>query len=159
MGFWTGIKHALNSTLGTSYFRPLNDIVDRELLSSGNYYRTISNIRVELGEKGETVACPYSIKMFCNGTISINANLDSNRSDGAHTLRCDVLHLNGTTTDYSTETVHGEDNYYMRLNNIVVKKGDILTFSITENSTFGNDITSMEIYADEVQSSLFEVSE
>lgn len=27
MGFWSGIKHALNSTLGTSGFSPLDKIV------------------------------------------------------------------------------------------------------------------------------------
>lgn len=28
MGFWTGIKHAINSTLGTTNFKPLDKIID-----------------------------------------------------------------------------------------------------------------------------------
>lgn len=33
MGFWSGIKHALNSTLGTSSFSPLDKIVNKESTS------------------------------------------------------------------------------------------------------------------------------
>ena len=44
MGFWSGIKYALNSTLGTKDFKPLNEIIRDEILngsglvSSDNLY-------------------------------------------------------------------------------------------------------------------------
>ena len=43
MGFWTGIKHALNSTLGTSEFKPLDKIIEgqRSLAASDSVIRVL----------------------------------------------------------------------------------------------------------------------
>lgn len=43
MGIWSGIKHALNSTLGTDKFKPLNEIIDeqRDLVASDSLFRYI----------------------------------------------------------------------------------------------------------------------
>lgn len=44
MGLWTGIKHALNSTLGTENFQPLDKIIEgqRTLAASDNVIRVIT---------------------------------------------------------------------------------------------------------------------
>lgn len=41
MGFWVGIKRALNSTLGTKKFKPLDQIIseEKDLVASDNLYQ------------------------------------------------------------------------------------------------------------------------
>lgn len=43
MGFWTGIKYALNSTLGTSNFKSLDKIIEEKLSTITNKLNTLSS--------------------------------------------------------------------------------------------------------------------
>lgn len=158
MGIWKEIKYALNSTLGTPYFRPLDDIVNRELESSSSeLYKTITTDSVATEGSGVTTTVSKFVKMFCNGSVALKANFSLNRGDGDYTLFCNVLHPDGTSNEYSTNNFYGDKGYYMLLQNINVSKGDVLTFSIRQNKSSSNTVTAMYIYATEVQSSLLSV--
>ena len=166
MGLWAGIKHALNSTLGTSYFRPLDEILNRELLSSSNLYKKIFSGAISAGDDvGETVNIPVTLKMYCNGTIRLYIGISTNRSDGDHKFNVDVLHRDNTSNAYSTSNVYENSStsplsdYYMQIGTIKINKGDILSFSITTNVKYrSQSVKSLYILADEVQSSLFEIN-
>lgn len=158
MGIWKEIKYAINSTLGTSYFRPLDDIVNRELESSSSkLYKTITTDSVETEGSGVTTTVSKFVKMFCNGSVALKANFSLNRADGDYTLFCNVLHPDGTSNEYSTNNFYDDKGYYMLLQNINVSKGDVLTFSIRQNKSISNIVTAIYIYATEVQSSLLSV--
>ena len=76
MGLWAGIKYALNSTLGTNDFEPLNELFfkNKALNASENLYYTIQSESVEV-EEGKTYKIPKSIKMYNSGSITIKSNL------------------------------------------------------------------------------------
>ena len=158
MSIWKEIKYAINSTLGTSYFRPLDDIVNRELKSSSSLvYKTVTTNSVETEGAGVTTTFPQSVKMFCNGSVSLKAHLNTLREPGALTLSCNVQHIDGTINKYSTDSFYDDNGYYTLLKNINISKGDVLTFSIRQNGNYGNTISALYIMATEVQSSLLSV--
>ena len=129
MSIWKEIKYAINSTLGTSYFRPLDDIVNRELQSStSTAYKTVITGDIGTEGKGVTTAINKSVKMFCNGSITITAHVDYERSRDDCTFYCTVLHPNATSSEYSSGAVY--TNKTMQLRDIIISKGDILTFKI-----------------------------
>ena len=156
MGIWKEIKYALNSTLGTSYFRPLDDIVNRELESSSSkLYKTITTDSIETEGSGVTTTVSKFVKMFCNGSVTVKANVNYERLEDDCTFYCNVLHTDGTNTEYSSGSVYTDKT--MRLEDIKVSKGDVLTFKIKQNKGYSNTITGIYIYATEVQSSLLSV--
>lgn len=45
MGIWAGIKHAVNSTLGTSNFKPLDQLMDDKISSALAGYSCVRHIQ------------------------------------------------------------------------------------------------------------------
>lgn len=69
MGIWAGIKHALNSTLGTSQFKPLDKLM-REYTDTKISYVTVnkwtsSGIKVE-GKTTVNITNPNKTLVFMN---------------------------------------------------------------------------------------------
>lgn len=92
MGIWTGIKHALNSTLGTSNFKPLNVLI-RDLLNE----IVVGNRRL--------VGSDATLKSISGkGSFAFTPKYDG-------TLRLKA-------TAYSTNSVG--DNIYVWQNNVVI---------------------------------------
>ena len=73
---WSYIKKAINSTLGTNDFEPLNELFfkSKALNASENLYYTIQSELVKV-EEGKTYKIPKSIKMYNSGSITIKSNL------------------------------------------------------------------------------------
>lgn len=68
MGIWSGIKHALNSTLGTEEFQPLDQIIKGQkiLIANDNVIAVISNSLVNGNAIYPTIFTPK-----INGVIRI----------------------------------------------------------------------------------------
>ena len=81
MGIWAEIKHALNSTLGTDAFKPLNEIIREEILngsglvSSDNlYYPSIIKEDINIEENASyNKAVDVKLKFNVSGTVELRA--------------------------------------------------------------------------------------
>ena len=70
MGFWAEVKKALNSTLGTDSFKPLNEIVEMEMYTSavsGNTDKILATSPFYLPIKTEGNSQKKSIKLGLGG--------------------------------------------------------------------------------------------
>lgn len=69
MGIWAGIKHAVNSTLGTSNFKPLDQLMDDKISSALAGYSPIRHI-----QKGQFQAygSPYYVSVSLSGFQDLN---------------------------------------------------------------------------------------
>ena len=82
MGLWAGIKYALNSTLGTADFKPLdkllNDLIVEQtrMVASDDLYCSLENATVT-GAMGVTTTLvhPQKLKMTRNGTVRFKGTL------------------------------------------------------------------------------------
>lgn len=109
MSFWSGIKHALNSTLGTEQFQPLDEIVTKQwtIIASDDVYEDIgAGITITLDP--DTGFADYTfpaLTMTKYGTIRIAATLTPGVVGGFH--ENDVVYLsvtkNGNTIYESTK--------------------------------------------------------
>lgn len=105
MGIWSGIKHALNSTLGTSSFKPLNTMIDeakssilskvegqRTLVASDSVLKVLWSGATHLGVVDRK---PGSFVPDKNGSIRVSVKLyTANRTTGRY-LTLSILQ--GTT--------------------------------------------------------------
>ena len=88
MGIWTGIKKALNSTLGTSEFQPLD-----KMIKSQRTYTASDSVLVPL-ISGASMAMPSTIKKIpgvtftskVNGSIRISGQLTYYRSSSTQDM-------------------------------------------------------------------------
>lgn len=84
MGIWAGIKHALNSTLGTADFKPLDELLlekiaeivgGKSLAASNTIYKVVSSTAVSLnggtGDGPEYTKIGNSFTVNCNGSIRV----------------------------------------------------------------------------------------
>lgn len=170
MGIWKEIKYALNSTLGTNYFMPLNEMVGRELVASNtDLYFTLPEKYQESGTMyaQSTIEKEYDFKETilarCNGTCQIVGDNTLTRTDGAtfitytSIIELNVKHKDGTTTQYSNNNLK---------ETVLLTQGDILSFK-TKYTIRNPDIythtyllsSQIRFYAKEVQFSLLKVNE
>ena len=150
MGIWKEIRYALNSTLGTKYFMPLNEMVNRELVASNNrYFSTNENYtnsyKVPVETKiEEEYNYEKSILVRCNGTcyikfigeFPVRKGATGNRDYlGNYYFFVTVAHKDGTTTEYSTSFIavdYQEDFDAVETDAISInlKQGDTISFKI-----------------------------
>jgi hypothetical protein len=83
MGIWAEIKHALNSTLGTSEFQPLDKLIRYEgksLIPSSNVFKTVSaetlSVTITNGSTSSPSVNIGSIRSKIGGTVTVRANMD-----------------------------------------------------------------------------------
>lgn len=69
MGFWAGVKHALNSTLGTENFQSLDKMIVNQtrMVESNNLYANLANIESSSTTPSEIIRKESSIKMIRPG--------------------------------------------------------------------------------------------
>ena len=180
MGIWKEIKYALNSTLGTNYFTPLDKILGRELEASENTYKDTGithsgTVIFESGKKIDTYTYP-DILMKCGGSINIKlvgsfpGAPQNSKGYLDYTITTVVKHSNGESYEYTEEFAPTTDKTYLSTTSAIsIKAGDIVTVTIkaqisgspsyaqwgeghTENYT-----SKLKIGADVTQSSLIEV--
>lgn len=147
MGSWVGIKRALNSTLGTGHFRPLNEIITNQLRASNNLYMNIESAGSrEYEKKGEDYVYKKKWKSYTNGSVNIHIRKTTN-GDRQVDLIITKTDAKGTvTTETATKLYPQTELYYT----VFISAGDVLSFV----DVGGNDIyyPGISICADEVPS-------
>ena len=126
MSFWTGIKHAINSTLGTNKFKPLDKIVEDVVIETdrknkifvvGNYTIYSDNSSVESNTSKETIFIPS-----INGQIGVNAG-NTTKPSGNYAMQLaiyedDILVFskNADTISTTINVTSGKTYKFVRLN-------------------------------------------
>lgn len=172
MGLWAGIKYALNSTVGTSYFTPLNEILGRDLVATNNLYRSTGvnhSVALTTDNKEDTYTYP-TILMKCNGSVNVRLDGSFYGYSGNYSIvtlyrvTIKVEHANGTFDEYVDE--YKPNNTITTIEKMLnFKQGDkvsVKLFGRMVGSEWGTGSTmkyngTLNLYADEVQSSLVEV--
>lgn len=133
MGIWKEVKHALNSTLGGSGFKSLDNIVKDLIFPTKNY--TLSGslgqtfISSETTVSGTTSTIAGTISAEYNGPIQISAKLKCSREDnlGAYLFVSEL----SASTQYST-----------------LESNNVLYFETTSTSTPTYQLLSGTFYAE-----------
>lgn len=149
MGIWAEIKHALNSTIGTSDFAPLNElyIKGKTLVASNNHYMDIY-----LPQEYAPFDVPRKIKMKNSGSVLISANVFSYSNNGGLNVLINneiVARFQGINT--SGGSTQGGTIYF--------KKGDELSFKYYLGTSGATYVSDLKIFADVVDTSMLEVIE
>ena len=78
MGIWKEIKYALNSTLGTKDFKPLDELIIQQtkMVVSDEVYETFENFRFEVEKEGSlTLTYPQKLVMTRYGELKLTGIL------------------------------------------------------------------------------------
>jgi hypothetical protein len=72
MGLWASLKYAVNSTIGTSKFKPINQIIDEScvVVASDELILKTSDFRAN-AEEGQNNITLFSVVANMNGTIRV----------------------------------------------------------------------------------------
>lgn len=125
---WAVTKYALNSTVGTADFQPL-DIIFKgnwHLVSSDNVYFAE---KAEYTQNNNTYTLTNALKMLASGTARFTL-WASTATSSTHTFE---VYKNGTLAGSQTRTVTStaETAYSV---DVTFSEGDVITFRITRNS-------------------------
>lgn len=160
MGFWAGIKYALNSTLGTDKFKSLDKILEdytydnKSLVASENLlYIAYSGYINAKHEEYQQV--PIKITMRNNGSITLKSDASPGTWEHNITIR---IYKNGV---YYRTFMGGIDKlgeYTEPTTTISFDSGDILTFDFVSSVNNGY-LADIRVYADVVDTSLIKVEE
>ena len=158
---WSYIKKAINSTLGTNDFEPLNELFfkNKALNASENLYYTIQSESVKV-EEGKTYKIPKSIKMYNSGSITIKSNLKAPYGRKYTYLNIyinNVLYKQLSSTTNANETT--EVSTVVSFN-----ADDVITFGIfveltSASSTKYGEFSNLRICADMVDTSVMKIQE
>lgn len=156
---WSYIKKAINSTLGTNDFEPLNELFfkNKALNASENLYYTIQGESVKV-EEGTTYKIPKSIKMYNSGSITIKSNLEA-PYNGINTYL--KIYIN----DVSYKSLSTEATSSTEVSTIVsFNADDVITFEIyvawtSASSTKYGNFSNLRICADMVDTSVMKIQE
>lgn len=148
MGIWAEIKHALNSTIGTSDFAPLNElyIKGKTLVASNNHYMDIY-----LPQEYAPFDVPRKIKMKNSGSILIRANAFSyDRQGGLQILINDTIVKTIYGVNSTKPVIDGTINF---------DAGDEISFKYIYGKSGATYLSDLKIYADVIDTSMLEVIE
>lgn len=166
MGIWAGIKHALNSTLGTNNFKPLDKIFYQGkstiasenplyLISNGgnfNYNSTSNDDNFSTGVIGKTFVAKSS------GSFKVSFNLTYSSSQGSGGIGVyinDVRKTSRTSREVSDALLFTEPVSY--------SEGDVITIKVARiydndaNSSKSFTISNIQFCADIVDVSMFDI--
>ena len=149
MGFWAGIKYALNSTLGTSEFQSLDKIIkgQKSLIKSQNLYYSFPELTFENVTSGkENEVIKELIKFKCSGSCRIVAS----KITGVSYLGI-YVYINGTQVATGSDVLSAEVNF---------KVNDVLSIGLTEyvnSQKYTVNINDLGIYADVIDNSVIEL--
>lgn len=129
MGFWTEIKHAINSTLGTSEFKPLDKLfLEQKALVASDvpFYEIVAGEkRVDVGKGDNTATLPYKIKMLNAGSLRVSVMLKRSNSSNYTTLR---IYVNDVERAKLQSSLNNAD-YFLETADINFKQDDVISFS------------------------------
>ena len=159
MGIWTGIKHALNSTLGTSDFQSIDKMIlgSKGLVESDNLYlntginesftATLQSNEVKILKTSST------IKINWNGSIRLDFVASTNQSSSNRTY----VKIYKNDSDIYSQAIGFAFN---GSTSIVVRKGDVIKIgfllqlgNVAEAQSFNVSVTDVKIYADLIDTS------
>lgn len=134
MGVWAEVKHALNSTIGTNNFKPLN-----ELILDSIYLTATDDVLYSIGdvmtsENEETV---FEKTAECSGAVKITGEIlnDIGRYNNIK------IYLNGTlnkTLTISNATIFPQS----LVGNVQISKGDVLKITtLSDRTSRINDVS------------------
>lgn len=158
MSFWSGIKHALNSTLGTDKIQPLDEIMHKQwtIIASDDIYESFDDTTLEesfSGSDGKTEAeitdALFSVRMTKYGTIRIPYTIFVSRGNSSSYTTSSIIatilvNRNGASvaSESYNSTTATVGNTYSGSFDIPVSPGDIITAELsmkarhnTSNST------------------------
>lgn len=151
---WAGIKHALNSTLGTKDFQPLDKLYykGKSLVASDNLYMYIINSRITV-DRDSSYTVPEKLVMKNAGSIKLRAEMSYYSTPR---LKVNIyvnssLRLELTRTDEATNTtdvVSGQLKY---------NAGDVVTFKIVNTYTASGSISQLTLHADVIDTSMLDI--
>ena len=151
MGIWAGIEYALNSTLGTDKFKPLNEIIRDEILngsglvSSDNlYYPSIIKENIDI-EEDTSYNKTLDVKLKFNvlGTVKLQAICIIS---GIKPLTLTILKNNNIFQSFSVSSGQPSTRDVI----LEFSKDDVFTFTISGDgrSKRSNATITASIYAD-----------
>ena len=151
MSIWAGIKYAINSTLGTNDFKPLdkllNDLVVEQsmIVASDDLYENFSSLKVTLPKTDGTTTTsassvhPVKLKIKIYGTLRL-------KGDVARTSQASgYFHVYKNNEEvYTWRSLYSDSNTSESISvDISVEPGDLITFSLggTNYSTRAGNVT------------------
>lgn len=148
MSIWTGIKHALNSTLGTDKFKPLNEIIDeqRDLVASDSLFRYIftgSNSYTPYNEAIDIV----QFKSNRNGSIRIRFS-GINTTEPTLTIR--IVKADNSSAVASVSLNDRMSEYEDFYTDVLIKKGEVYKIQAYASRRPNATITNLRICANEL---------
>ena len=151
MGIWAEIKYALNSTLGTDKFKPLNEIIRDEILngsglvSSDNlYYPSIIEENIDFfSHTSYNKTLDVKLKFNVLGTVKLQGTC-SNHS--ITNLNLTILKNNNIFQSFSVNSGQTSTRDVI----LEFSKDDVFTFAISGNgySEYSSATITASIYAD-----------
>lgn len=127
MGLWSGIKHALNSTLGTSGFKPLDQLINENTNTKTTAVQTAITGSTQWS-RINTLYTRGCIKSVQSGTITITDGAIYNTATiTAVTLNKAILLYNGAEASHSNNLydTFSYSNVRLRLTNTTTVRADI----------------------------------
>lgn len=149
MGFWVGIKRAINSTLGTSEFQSLDKIIkgQKSLIKSDNLYYSFPQVTYQNVTSGNNEVIKELIKFKCSGSCRIVAEDMTGVS-----MLWSRVYINGTqVATGGSNTLSAEVNF---------KANDVLSIGLGESvnsQKYTVNINDLRIYADIIDNSALEI--
>lgn len=145
MGIWTGIKHALNSTLGTNSFQPLDQIIKGQRTLSAS-----DNIIAPIVTSSVGGSSTYVFGTFIPNTVGsvklVGIGKAYSTSGGSFIVKKNGEETNRFTLPYNTSTAYGDDFSYV----LNIEQGAVYEFS-----GVGIYCRTLNVCADVIDGSLF----
>jgi hypothetical protein len=137
MGFWSGIKHALNSTLGTANFQPLDEIIkSQRTYGASDTVLAVLGSEIGLGLTTSLVKVP-NIKFVstATGSIRIKTALDFMMNKSGNGEADVYIYKNGTlfkTISYNIPSIGAAQQLFAQIMSldIPIEKGSEYTFYV-----------------------------
>lgn len=155
MGMWTGIKHAINSTLGTADFKPLDKIIEgqRTLAASDSVIQVVLSSTTSIGSNNVVLG---SFVPQTEGSVRIitrcskkSSNINTNATLIVKRVDIDV------EVGKITTNLDAMDEYNVQLD-VAIKKG-VQYEIIMRTNTSGAYVKFLNIGAQIIDTSLVEV--
>lgn len=141
---WKEIKYAVNKSLGTAGFKPIDvkideleaKVIDYRIEPSDYILTETKNAQIT-STRNSTKDIPYKFTFNTSGTVRLSASVKNSNSNYAESLDA---YINGVIYPYdnNSETIRISDTSYVtKTADIVVNKGDVMTLKIKAGSGTG----------------------
>lgn len=130
MGIWTGIKHAINSTLGTADFKPLDKLFLEQkaiVASDMPFYTIVAGERTFSVSTSGSNILPYKIKMINSGSLRVSVMLRRSISDTSSFLR---ILVNDIERKELSSGFNDGSTYLLKTADIKFKQDDVISFGV-----------------------------